>query len=688
MKKLIIAEKPSLAKTIVRGIGGNDNFKDFFENEKYIVTSQFGHLLELYSIGDYKNDKERDKKWTLDDLPYLPKEYKYKVKDDLGIKARYKLIKELIKRNDVNEIINAGDPDREGETLINIVIYKIFDELKINKKISRIWLDPLTEEKVQEELNNLKPIENTKNLYIEGKLRAILDWLYGINLTEYVSLKSGKTLNTGRVIIPLVKWIYDRDIEIENFKKEKYFVINSIIKKDNQETKINFKELKFDNINSAKDKAKELENQKIKVIKVESKEIEKKPKKLFSLSTLQTHLFTTNKFPINKTLSLVQSLYEKGFLTYPRTDTEYLSEEEKDKVRDIIVKQNNNDLEFKDSKTIFDSSKVESHTAIIITNKNPILDNLSKDEQITYLAVKNRFYANFTKEKCILNKTEVELNLKEYKTKLTGIAIKQIGYLKYENDLKENTILNFIAGEEYNTNLEIEEKETTPPSHLSESDLIKLCKNPLKKLDIEKEDFNDDEEYKEILNGSQIGTEATRAVMIEKIKKVGYVKEEKNKLLISDLGKIFIQNLEKLKINLWVDKTAEMNKDLKRVFKNEKSNFEVLKKSEDELKEIINQNINIEKVNINIDKNIMGKCPVCNNDVLESSKSYYCSNWKNGCSFTIWKTISDKKLTESNVKALLENRITKEIKGFKSKSGKLFNAKLKLNNDNKIEFEF
>ena len=327
MKKLIIAEKPSLAKTIVRGIGGNDNFKDYFENEKYIVTSQFGHLLELYSIGDYKNDKERDKKWTLDDLPYLPKEYKYKVKDDLGIKARYKLIKELIKRNDVNEIINAGDPDREGETLINIVIYKIFDELKINKKISRIWLDPLTEEKVKEELNNLKPIENTKNLYVEGKLRAILDWLYGINLTEYVSLKSGKTLNTGRVIIPLVRWVYDRDIEIENFKKEKYFVINSIIKKDNQETKINFKEFKFNNINLAKEKAKELENQKIKVIKVESKEIEKKPKKLFSLSTLQTHLFTTNKFPINKTLSLVQNLYEKGFLTYPRTDTEYLSEE-------------------------------------------------------------------------------------------------------------------------------------------------------------------------------------------------------------------------------------------------------------------------------------------------------------------------------------------------------------------------
>ena len=160
-KILIIAEKPSLAKTIIKAVGGRGSFKDYYEDDKYIVTSQFGHLLELKSIGDYTKDKERDKKWTLDDLPFFPEKFEYKVKSDSGVKDRYKVIKELIKRDDVEEIINAGDPDREGETLINIVVYRIFDELKIKKKITRIWLDPLTEEKIREELRNRKPIENT-----------------------------------------------------------------------------------------------------------------------------------------------------------------------------------------------------------------------------------------------------------------------------------------------------------------------------------------------------------------------------------------------------------------------------------------------------------------------------------------------------------------------------------------------
>lgn len=217
-KILIIAEKPSLAKTIIKAVGGKGQFKDYYEDNKYVITSQFGHLLELKSIGDYQNNSERDKKWTTDDLPYIPKKFEYKVKNDDGIKQRYKLIKELISRNDIIEIVNAGDPDREGETLVNIVIYKIykiFDELKMRKKVTRIWLDPLTEEKIKLELNNRKPIENTNNLFIEGKTRAYLDWIYGINLTEYNTVKVGKLMNTGRVIIPLVGWVYDRDLQIK-----------------------------------------------------------------------------------------------------------------------------------------------------------------------------------------------------------------------------------------------------------------------------------------------------------------------------------------------------------------------------------------------------------------------------------------------------------------------------------------
>lgn len=700
-KILIIAEKPSLAKTIIKAVGGNGSFKDYYEDNKYVITSQFGHLLELKSIGDYTNNPDRDKKWILEDLPYFPKNFEYKVKNDSGVKARYKVIKELIKRNDINEIVNAGDPDREGEVLINIVIYRCFEELKIHKKITRIWLDPLTEEKVREELQNRKPIEQTQNLFEEGKTRAFLDWLYGINLTEYNTLKVGKIMNTGRVIIPLVKWVYDRDLQIENFKPEKYYEIETIINKDSKDIKLTFKDLKFKKEDSHKvnERLQEIQNKKIKVVNIENKEQSKEPKKLFSLSTLQSYMFKKEKFNISKTLQLVQNLYEKGYLTYPRTDTEYLSEEEKDKVKNILQLQNDDNLEFKDSKNIFNSLKVESHTAIIITTKTPNIDTLTEDEKKIYFTVRNRFYANFCKQKCIINKTIVTFELNNIKTKLTGLSIKQKGYLAYENDIENTYIPNFEFNEEFIPKFELKEKETTPPNHLSEADLISLCKNPFKDVNKKQEqdesteeDFeeqNDDEEYKKILEGAMIGTEATRAIMIEKIKNVGYVEVVKNKLLITEYGKKFIETLISLNENLWKEKTAEMNMDLKKISKGQISSLEVIKKAQIELSNIFNQQTEIQKVSNTINKKILGKCPLCNGNIIENSKAYGCSNWKEkNCNFTIWKTISGKKISESNVKELLDKGITKTITGFKNKQEKTFSAKLKLNESNKIEFVF
>lgn len=256
---------------------------------------------------------------------------------------------------------------------------------------------------------------------------------------------------------------------------------------------------------------------------IESKEKVKQPKKLFSLSTLQTYMFQKYKKPISKTLELAQSLYEKGYLTYPRTDTEYLSESEKNKIKQLLETINNSDLGFRDSKSIFDSSKVESHTAIIITNKIPKIEELKEDEKQLYFTIRNRFYANFVRKECILKKTIVKFSLGEYKANLIGTTIKQQGYLKYENDIGESEIPNFNLNEEFTPTLKIEETKTTPPNHLSEADLIKLCKNPFKDLLKENEEENennsDDDEYQKILEGSMIGTEATRAIMIEKIKK-------------------------------------------------------------------------------------------------------------------------------------------------------------------------
>lgn len=698
-KILIIAEKPSLAKTIIKAVGGNGSFKDYYEDNKYVITSQFGHLLELKSIGDYTNNPDRDKKWVLEDLPYFPKNFEYKVKNDSGVKARYKVIKELIKRNDIDEIVNAGDPDREGEVLINIVIYRCFKELNLHKKITRIWLDPLTEEKVREELQNRKPIEQTQNLFEEGKTRAFLDWLYGINLTEYNTLKVGKVMNTGRVIIPLVKWVYDRDLQIENFKTEKYYEIETIINKDSKDIKLTFKDLKFKKEDSykANNCLHEIQNKKIKVVNIENKEQSKEPKKLFSLSTLQSYMFKKEKFNISKTLQLVQNLYEKGYLTYPRTDTEYLSEEEKDKVKNILQLQNDDNIEFKDSKNIFNSAKVESHTAIIITTKTPNIDTLTEDEKKIYFTVRNRFYANFCKQKCIINKTIVTFDLDKMKTKLTGLSIKQKGYLAYENDIENTYLPNFNNNEEFIPKFELKEKETTPPNHLSEADLISLCKNPFKDLkkqneeieETENNETNDDEEYKKIIEGAMIGTEATRAIMIEKIKKVGYVETIKNKLIITEYGKKFIETLVSLDENLWKEKTAEMNINLKKISKGQIDSSEVIKNAQKELTDIFSKNIEIEKVSNTINKKILGKCPLCGGNIIENSKAYSCSNWKEkNCQFTIWKSISGKKISETNIKELLDKGLTKEINGFKSKQGKTFSARLKLSEDNKIEFIF
>ena len=693
-KALIIAEKPSLANKIISAIGTMNKEKDYYENQNYIVTSVFGHLLTLYDIEDYTGEEKNS--WTLDNLPFFPKEFKYKVKNDKGIKARYKLIKDLINRNDVTEIINAGDSDREGEVLINIVIYKIFKELKINKTIKRIWLEDQTENTIKKELKYLRDIKNTENLYNEGLARSYIDWLYGINLTRYISIKAGTTLNTGRVIIPTVKYIYDRDLEIRNFKPETYYEIPIIITKDNKEIKLNFKDLKFNK--DEKEKAKQvldsLKFPEIQVEKIESKEVKKSPKKLFSLATLQNYMSKKYKISLDKTLSLVQSLYEKGYLTYPRTNTEYMAEEEISKAESIIEslkKRGFNDIELKKSKSIFDSSKVESHSALTPTEKIADITKISDDERKVYEAVKNRFLANFCKEDCITLNTSVTFKLNKMTTKITGTAIKQKGYLKYEDDLGEKSIPAFKENEIIHGKATFEEKQTTPPSKVTEAELNKFFEKPFKKIDLDdKEETNDEEDYKNLLKGIEIGTPATRSGTVEKVKKIGYIKAEKNVLSITPLGEKFIETLEKLHINLYKEKTVELSKKLKQIYNEELEIDDVLKEAEKEIKDIISQNIEIEKIerSQNNKKDSIGNCPVCGNEIFENNKAYSCSGYKEGCKFVIWKNCFGKKITKTIAKELLSKGQTKKLDGFKSKTGKEYSAVLIIKEDGTVGLKF
>lgn len=712
-KQLIIAEKNSMIKDIADVIGGMEKKEvkknlTYYEGSKYVGVPLSGHIFELYDIKDYEGEEKLD--WQDIELPYFPREWKLKAKGKttLGFpsgKEKFNLIKDLIKRKDIIEIINAGDPDVEGELLVNEVIYEAFKELKMVKPIKRIWIEDHTEKTITRELKYARDIKNTEGYYNQGLARSHSDWINGINSTILISLKGEDTYNSGRLIVPLVKQVYDRDMEIENFKSEKYFEVECKISKEDKEIKLNFPNFKFqkEELEKAKKNLENLKFTKVKIEKIEEKEQKVKPKKLFSMATLQKYMFNKHKIKIDRTLKIVQSLYEKKFLTYPRTNSEYMTENEKAKAQDIIkslISKGYKDLAMKDTKDIFDSSKVDSHSAITPTEYIADIEKLEEEEKLVYQTVLNRFLANFCIEDCLLNKTIITFKLenKLYEnvtTSLKGTVIKQKGYLKYEKDLKEKDIPKFKEGEICIGKFELVEKETVAPKKMTQASLIDFCLKPFSKdigeTEEGQENTDDTKDYKDMLKGIVLGTEATRADTIKKIINVGYIEDKNNTLSITSKGKKFIEILQKLNVNLWKEASVELSVMLTKV-KNKEMTIEEVESYD---KEKMNNMIEVSK-NVKIDivhrkentKESIGKCPICSKDIIENQKAYGCSGFKEGCKFVIWKKIAGKSITKQIAKELLSKGESKKIDGFKSKSGKYFSAKLHIKEDGSIGFKF
>ena len=668
MKKLIIAEKPSLAMNVVRALGKFEKNEGYFENEKYIVSFAYGHLFKLKDIDDYMGHKTL---WSDIELPFIP-EFEFRVKKDKGVKEQFSILKKLMQRKDVDEIINCGDADREGQLIVDLIIENSHE----NKSIKRLWLPEQTEQSIRREMNNLQDNKKYKNLYNEGLARTYMDWLLGINLTVLLTVKSSSLFKAGRVLIPIVKYIYDRDMKIKNFVPEKYYMLES---ETNGVKLVMQKKYNQDELLQAKEKIERLDQFKAKVIEIENKQIKKTPPKLFSLSKLQGKLSKEFKMNFDKSLKIIQELYEKGYLTYPRTNTEYLAVNEKDRVREIINSLNNKKLEFKDNK-LFNDSKIESHSAITITTKMP--NNLSEDEEIIYNAVKNRFMANFTKEDTIINQTVIKINVGEEEFHLKGESVEKIGFLKFENIEFKNKLPNLKAGEEFDVNFNPIERITTPPAKVTEDTLSNYLKNPFSK-DEKQEYENDEEVYKLMLEGVEIGTEATRTGIIQNAIKVGYLSLKKQSFSIEEKGIKLIELLDKLNIDLYKEKNVEFSKSLKKVFNGKQTINELLKNTEEELQKIVKISDNTEIETFQSQKEIIGKCPKCGGGILENSKSYYCSNL--GCKFGIWKEIKyfDQKLkiSKSNAKKLINGE--KIVLKLKSKTGKEYEAyfTMKINGD-------
>ncbi|MBD8068141.1 DNA topoisomerase [Bacillus sp. PS06] len=708
-KKLIISEKPSVAKNIADALNIKTRKEGYFEGEDYFVTWAFGHLLQLYDAKDYDEGMAR---WSMDNFPFIPSHFRYKVKsdprnkgkEDLGAKKQLKIIYSLIKRNDVDTVISACDFDREGQIIGDTIIYN----LKTKKQVYRLLLNEWTPNEVVKGIQNLKPNTEMKPLQDAGISRQWADWVIGINLTSVATLKYqkgvGKALNIGRVLLPTLKIIYDRDKEIENFVPETYFKLTATFQtKDNkvyEGTYFEKNEDKFKNKETLDSIEQALTSQTSTII---DKKVERKreyPPYLFNLSNLQGYI--TSKFKgwtSDKVLKVAQSLYEKKYITYPRTASVVLEESLVEKAAKVLdnLKQGlpfADEINFMKSKRVFDNSKVESHSAIIPTYLIP--KSLTQDEKIVYNSIKNRFLMQFMP---IAEYEETKMITKVNNSEIEGVFISKgkvqlvEGWKKIEKIESKDTILPYVSINDMVDliNHTITSHVTKPPKQHTEKTLLKKMETCGK--------GHDDEENEEmltaILSGYSIGTPATRAETIKKLKDVGYITTQNKNLICTELGRKLVETFP-IKELFDLEFTGRLEKTLSDIEKQKFTKQEFLHAIFDFTTKAVDKIKNEQQVIINeVVRNkkpieVLGKCPLCGHSVIEGQKGFGCSNWKNGCKFVIWKNdkflaTMKKKPTKTMVKSLLKNGVV-TVKGLTSKKGSKFDANMRYEKNQENEF--
>ena len=390
--------------------------------------------------------------------------------------------------------------------------------------------------------------------------------------------------------------------------------------------------------------------------------------------------------PMEKSLQIAQKLYESGYLSYPRTNSEYLATNEKDKIKKILsdVAKLGYPVKFKDGKNIFDDSKIESHSAITPTYKIPQKGALSEDETLVYSAVMRRFVAVFCSEDCVVEKTEITVSLggkEDYVLK--GTAILDPGWTKYDGMEKKDKLLPKLEkGDKVNALFHPEKKQTSPPKHYTIETLNNYLKNPFK--DDKASADNDDEEYKAMFKGLELGTEATRTGIIDNAKKSGYISLKKDVYYIENNGRYLVEQLLDMNISMDKYKTSQLGQALKKVYRGEMTIDESVEMAKREISEVFDAK---DSNNTGFYGDEVGICPLCGKKLVRGRYNYGCTGYKSGCEFRINFKILGSTINKDDVAALLEKGST-DKKSFISKSGKEFTAKLKMDENKKIVFDF
>ena len=604
MKSVVLCEKPSVARDIARNLGAKNNKNGCLEGDKYIVTWALGHLVTLQTPDKYKEFSNV----SLENLPMIPKYMKTEI-----IKKtfkQYKIIETAVNRKDVNEVIIATDAGREGE----LVARYILEKANCKKKVKRLWISSVTDKAIKDGFKNLKAGDDYLGLYYSGVARANADWLVGINASRALTLKYNASLNCGRVQTPTLQMVFEREEKIKNFVPRDYYTFEAVV----DGIRFNCGESEY-NFTKAEKFVSDNKNKTINFDKVEVKIKTSIPKPLYNLTDIQQAASALFGLSPKQTLNIIQRLYEfHKVLTYPRTDSRYLTTDMKntlaDRLRAIggdykeITAKLLREKDF-NTKKIINNSKVSDHHAIIPTEQKPNYMSLSDTELKIYNLVVKRFLENLLPDyKYEETSYSFKLDNKVFTAKSTKVI--QFGFKELSRSEIEDKKISFSTKEFSLDSLQYNKKQTTPPSYYTEGSLIYAMENPFEFVD-------DDNERKILKQTNGIGTVATRADILEKL--------FTNDYLVLDNGRIKTTNKAKQLLNL-VPKnlkspslTATWEKQLDNIAKNKLSKDKFLKDIKDYTRECILE------IKDSQDKfkhdNISGKkCEECGSYMLEVDK--------------------------------------------------------------------
>ena len=677
---LIIAEKPSVAATIAAALGAKEKKDGYIAGSGYLVSWCVGHLVQLAEAAAYG---EQYKKWSYDSLPILPQEWQYAVASDKG--KQFKILKDLMHRADVSEVVNACDAGREGELIFRFV----YDVAGCKKPMRRLWISSMEESAIKAGFASLKDGKEYDPLYSSALCRAKADWIIGINMTRLFSCLYGKTLNVGRVQTPTLKMLVDRDAAITTFKKEKYYHVRlSLSGVEAASAKIHAAE-EAGNLKAACETAQAV------CISVTREKKTVAPPKLFDLTSLQREANRIYGYTAKQTLDLAQSLYEKKLLTYPRTDSSYLTDDMGGTAAQIAALLAGK-LPFMQGADftpeicrLLDSKKVSDHHAIIPTMELAKADLAALPESernILTLAGARLLMACaaphiFEAVTAVFSCAGQEFTAKG-KTVLAegwkGLERRFMATLKKKADTEDDEenalsldVPPFAEGQTFdNPQAAVTEHFTTPPKPHNEASLLSAMERA------GNEETDPDAERR------GLGTPATRAAIIEKLVKGGFVERKGKQLIPTKSGIELVCVLPEVLTSPQL--TADWENNLTQIAKGNADPDSFMTGIETMTRELVNTYPFLsdkEKERFKEEKPVIGKCPRCGADIYEGRKNYYCAN--KDCAFTMWKNdrfFEERKVTFSQkiAAALLKDGEAKVKKLYSPKTGKTYDGTILL----------